>query len=280
MRRLRWLLAVLLSLSLIAAACGDDEDTTVDSDAEAADTVAEAEPDDDMAEEDMAEEESEEPAEEAAPEILTGLGVDAENKIIRLGLNTDLSGIFAGLTTVITDGQVAFWERVNDEGGIDGWTIETVILDNAYDVPTHLENYDQLSGEGDKGVVMLTNSTGSPHTAAIAEALIEDDLVAIPLSWYSGWADPEIGKNVLEVQANYCVEAMNGVTYMSEQFGKKIAIVGFPGDYGEDGSIGAKIAAEALGLEVVYDGQAQVIPGADQTPVTTGIAESGPTLFG
>ena len=275
MRRLRWLLAVLLSLSLIAAACGDDEDTTVDSDAEAADTVAEAEPDDDMAEEDMAEEESEEPAEEAAPEILTGLGVDAENKIIRLGLNTDLSGIFAGLTTVITDGQEAFWERVNAEGGIDGWTIETVILDNKYDVPTHLENYDQLSGEGDKGVVMLTNSTGSPHTAAIAEALIEDDLVAIPLSWYSGWADPEIGKNVFEVQANYCVESMNGVTYMSEQHGNKIAIVGFPGDYGEDGSIGAKIAAEALGLEVVYDGQASVIPGADQTPVVTGIVNSG-----
>ena len=80
---------------------------------------------------------------------------------------------------------------------------------------------------------------------------------------------------MLEVQANYCVEAMNGVTYMSETYGNKIAIASFPGDYGQDGAIGAKIAAEALGLEVVYDGEAQVIPGADQTPVVTGIAESG-----
>ena len=99
--------------------------------------------------------------------------------------------------------------------------------------------------------------------------------MAIPLSWYSGWTDPTIGQNVLEVQANYCIEAMNGVTYMSETYGNKMAIASFPGDYGQDGAIGAKIAAEALGLEIVYDGEAAVIPGADQTPVVTGIAESG-----
>ena len=80
---------------------------------------------------------------------------------------------------------------------------------------------------------------------------------------------------MLEVQANYCIEAMNGVTYMSETYGNKMAIASFPGDYGQDGAIGAKIAAEALGLEIVYDGEAAVIPGADQTPVVTGIAESG-----
>ncbi len=185
---------------------------------------------------------------------------------------------FASLTTEIVEGQEVFWERYNDQGGYKGWTVEPVVLDNAYDVPTHLQNYDAFAGDGDDSVVMLTNSTGSPHTAAIAEALVEDDLVAIPLSWYSGWTDPAIGQNVLEVQANYCIEAMNGVTYMSETYGNKMAIASFPGDYGQDGAIGAKIAAEALGLEIVYDGEAAVIPGADQTPVVTGIAESGADL--
>ena len=122
---------------------------------------------------------------------------------------------------------------------------------------------------------MLTNSTGSPHTAGIAQDLVDDDMLAIPLSWYSGWADPAIGQNVFEVQANYCIEAMNGVDYMSQQHGDKVAVVGFPGDYGEDGSIGAKLAIEQLGLELVFDGQAQVIPGADQTPIIAGIVESG-----
>jgi len=202
-------------------------------------------------------------------------GVDTEEMVIRVGINTDLSGIFAPLTTKITDGHLAYWEWLNDNGGVNGWTIEPVVLDNAYDVPTHLENYEVMAGDGDQSVVMFSTSTGSPHTASTAEALIEDNMAAIPLSWYSGWADPEIGRNVFEVQANYCIEAMNGATYMSETYGNKMAIASFPGDYGEDGAEGAKVAAEALGLEIVYDGQAAVIPGPDLTPVIASIADSG-----
>ena len=212
---------------------------------------------------------------EAEATIAHDFGVDPETKTIRVGVNTDLSGIFAPLTTKITDGHRVYWEWLNDNGGIQGWTIEPVILDNAYNVPTHLENYEIMAGEGDESVVMFSTSTGSPHTASTAQLLIEDGMAAIPLSWYSGWADPEIGKNVFEVQTNYCIEAINGATYMSETYGNKVAIASFPGDYGEDGAEGVKVAAEALGLDLVYDGQAQVVPGGDLTPVITGIASSG-----
>ena len=212
---------------------------------------------------------------EAEGVIAHDFGVDPETMTIRVGVNTDLSGIFAPLTTKITDGHLAYWEWINDNGGIQGWTVEPVVLDNNYNVPTHLENYDIMAGEGDESVVMFSTSTGSPHTASTAQFLIEDNMAAIPLSWYSGWADPAIGKNVFEVQTNYCIEAMNGATYMSETFGNKVAIASFPGDYGEDGAEGVKVAAEALGLEIVYDGQAQVIPGQDLTTVVSGIVESG-----
>ncbi len=207
--------------------------------------------------------------------IAHDIGVDIGSKTIRVGLNTDLTGIFAPLTTKITDAHLVYWEWVNDNGGIQGWTIEPVVLDNAYDVPTHLENYEVFSGDGPESVVMFATSTGSPHSAATAELLIEDNMAAIPLSWYSGWADPSIGKNLFEVQTNYCIEAMNGTTYMAETYGPNVAIATFPGDYGQDAARGVKIAAEALGLNVVYDGEGAVIPGADQTPVITGIVESG-----
>ena len=207
--------------------------------------------------------------------IAHDFGVDPDTMTIRVGVNTDLSGIFAPLTTKITDGHLVYWEWINDNGGIQGWTIEPVVLDNNYNVPTHLENYEVMAGKGDESVVMFSTSTGSPHTASTAQLLIEDNIAAIPLSWYSGWADPAIGKNVFEVQTNYCIEAMNGSTYMSETYGNNVAIASFPGDYGEDGAEGVKVAAAALGLNIVYDGQAQVIPGGDLTPVITGIAESG-----
>ena len=207
--------------------------------------------------------------------IAHDFGVDPDTMTIRVGVNTDLSGAFAPLTTKITDGHLAYWDWINDNGGIDGWTVEPIVLDNAYNVATHLENYEVMAGDGDQSVVMFSTSTGSPHTASTADLLIEDSMAAIPLSWYSGWADPQIGKNVFEVQTNYCIEAMNGATYMSETYGNNVAIASFPGDYGEDGAEGVKVAAEALGLDIVYDGQAQVVPGGDLTPVITGIAESG-----
>ena len=87
-----------------------------------------------------------------------------------------------------------FWDNVNAKGGIAGRQVELVIEDNAYDVATQLEKYEALRDE----VAILSQSTGSPHTAAIAQDLVDDDLVAIPLTWYSGWADPEIGQNVFE----------------------------------------------------------------------------------
>ena len=133
----------------------------------------------------------------------------------------------------------------------------------------------------DDGVVFLSQSTGSPHTAAIAEALVEDGLGAIPLSWYSGWPDPEFGENVFESYTNYCYESINAVDYLANNVVEgdaKLAVLSYPGEYGQDGAAGAKIAAEALGIEVVYDGEAAVIPGADQTPVITGLVESGANL--
>ena len=192
-------------------------------------------------------------------EILTDFGVTDDT--IRIGLNADLSGIFAPLVTQIVDGQEAYWEIVNDNGGIAGRQVELVVLDNAYDVPTHLENYEEMAAESDDGVVMFSQSTGSPHTAATAEALVEDDLLAIPLSWYSGWADPTIGENVLELYTSYCLESMNGLSYLAGAHdASTVAIISFPGEYGQDGAFGAKAAAEALGLEVVYDGEGAVVP--------------------
>ncbi len=200
---------------------------------------------------------------------------------IRVGAIADLSGRFASLTTQIVDAQSVYWDMVNANGGIDGKQVEFVVLDNAYDVATHLERYEAMRDTGADGVVILSNSTGSPHTAAISEMLVEDDLAAVPLSWYSGWPDAEYGANVFENGTNYCYEGMNGVEYIAANMidgEPKLAVISFPGEYGQDGAVGAKMAAEALGIEVVYDGEAAIIPGADQTPVITGLVESGANM--
>ena len=125
-----------------------------------------------------------------------------------------------------------------------------------------------MADEGDDGVVMFSQSTGSPHTAATAADLVDDNLLAIPLSWYSGWADPDMGGNVMELYTSYCLEAMNGVELpgrcrtaprRSRSSRSRVSTA-------RTAPQGAKKAAEALGLEIVYDGEGAVVPGSDQTP--------------
>lgn len=264
MTKILKIVALLAALALFAVACGSDGDSGDAS----GDTVAETSDDSESEVDDSSGDDSDGDTDE----IATGIGVTDEE--INIGLLTDLTGIFAGLTVPITDGTEAYFERLNEAGGVAGREVRPISLDTVYDVSTHQQHYDTFAADGADGVAMLGMSVGSPHTASIREDLIDDNLAAIPVSWNSSWA-ADSGVNVLEWGANYCVEAMNGIDFLSSQFaGATVAIVGFPGDYGEDGALGAKIAAEALGLEVVYDGQGQVVPGADQTPVIAEIVAS------
>ena len=274
----RRLVAALACFGLVAAACGDDDDgteapsgqttgatpgaTTGETTAMTGDTTAETTG------------ESVDPA-----SIETDTGVDDET--IKVGMLADLSGAFAPLVTEIVEAQRVYWDKVNEEGGIAGRQIELVVEDNAYDVPTQLEKYEAIRNE----VAIISQSTGSPHTTAIAQDLVDDDLIAIPLSWYSGWPDPDFGQNVFETYATYCVESMNAIEWLAKNRDvKSVALIGFPGEYGGDGTTGARMAADELGLEVVYDGSDQVVaPTAenaspDQSAVISQIVQSDPDL--
>ncbi|HSM43762.1 MAG TPA: ABC transporter substrate-binding protein, partial [Acidimicrobiia bacterium] len=148
--------------------------------------------------------------------------------------------------------------------GINGLEVELVTVDTVYEVPTHVQRYEELKDQ----VVAFGHSTGSPHTVAINSQLQADGILAIPLTWYSGWSDPAINSNLMHHGINYCLEAHNLLGYVTENMGDEVstvAIVTFPGDYGLDGAIGAAQAAEAAGLEVVYDGSGTIIPGDEST---------------
>jgi ABC-type branched-subunit amino acid transport system substrate-binding protein len=212
-------------------------------------------------------------------EIATDIGVTDDT--ITIGMLADQSGAFAPLVNEIVAAQQVYWDAVNRDGGIAGRQVELLIEDNAYDVPTHLEKYEILRDQ----VAMFSQSTGSPHTSAIAQSLVDDDLIAIPLSWYSGWPDPEFGQNVFETYTTYCVESMNGIEWLhTNREVQTVALISFPGEYGGDGDAGARMAVEALGLEIVYDGAGQVTPPSPDNPspdwsgVAQQIVDSDPDL--
>ncbi len=261
MKAKRTTLAWSVALGLLLAACGGGgtETTTAPTEPVSSETTA-----------------APAPSTTAAMEIATDFGVDLEAGTIKVGMLSDLTGPFGPLVSAILAGTQAYWDQVNANGGVNGLQVELVTKDTQYVVDNHIQFYNEIKEQ----VVAIGHSTGSPHTVAIVPQLAEDGMLAIPLTWYSGWTDPALNANLVPHGTPYCVEAQNTIGYLKEVAkpdGATIAIASVPGDYGQDSAAGAKLAAEALGLEVVYDGEGAIIPTdeATLTAVADGIVSSG-----
>ena len=205
---------------------------------------------------------------EPAGEVATDVGVTEEacpdavnqdNGCIYLGTISDLTvGPFTALSTLLTQAQAAFWNRVNEEGGIGGYDINVseYTRDNQYNPEVHSQVYEEIKDS----VLALAQTLGSPTTAAIIEDLEAEGIVAAPGSWTSAWLFRDV---ILESGNAYCIEAMNGVEWALEnrvQDAQTVMAVHFPGDYGADGAAGARVAAENAGLEFTA---VETTPGAD-----------------
>lgn len=205
---------------------------------------------------------------EACPEA-----VNKDNGCIYLGTISDLTqGPFAPLGVPITEAQKAFWQRVNEDGGIGGYDIDVTkyVKDNLYNPQTHKQVYGEIEGD----VLALAQTLGSPTTLAIIPDMKRDEMIGAPASWTSLWAFED---SILESGTNYCVEGMNAVDYMVEENDiKSVMAVHYPGDYGGDGAAGAEIAAEANDLD--YQG-VETAPGQEeQAGAIAAILETKPDL--
>lgn len=222
---------------------------------------------------------------EACPEA-----VNEDNGCIYLGTISDLTkGPFAPLAVPITDAQEAFWNKVNEDGGVGGYDVDvtTYVQDAEYNPEIHNRKYQEIRKE----ILGLAQTLGSSQTLAILEDMKSDDVIGVPASWNSAW---EFEDQILESGANYCFEAMNGVDWAVENrdVTGKVAAVGYDNDYGGDAAAGVKAAAEANDLEYVeikappgQDQQAETVASVlredpDLVVVTTGPAEMAAIVGG
>ncbi len=250
MSRLRVLIA-LLAFALVVAACGTSEDTTTTTSPPGQTTTTGGQETTTTAE---------------MMEIATDVGVDLEAGVIRVGLLSDLTGVFSFLVQGIVDGYEAAVKELNEQGGINGLMIELEIFDTAYMADQTVIGFNELKDS----VVAFGHSVGSPQTVAILPDLAAEGIATIPLTWYSGWTDPTYSGNLIHHGAPYCIEAMNILDFLVSEMGSdmSIAFASLGGDYGLDSMAGAKYAAEQLGLEVVLDksgmiGQEDLVTTAD-----------------
>jgi ABC-type branched-subunit amino acid transport system substrate-binding protein len=201
--------------------------------------------------------------------------INPHNGCIYLGTISDLTeGPFAPLGGPITQAQHAFWQRVNQQGGIHGFDVNVsqYVRDNKYRPDVHKQVYDEIKGN----VLALAQTLGSPQTAAIIDDLQITGTVAVPASWTSAWAYEDV---IMESGNNYCVESMNAVDYaLRTRSLSTVMAVHYPGDYGDDGAAGAKIAADQHGLQFVSVPQAPLATGATTDAAIDAILTERPEL--
>ena len=290
MRR-RWLTVVSLvaAFALVVAACGDDDSgttTTGGPGTTAAPTTAAPT---------TAAPTTATPTTQGGGDIAFDVGVtpapcgDAENEgngCIYLGVLSDLTdGPFVALAVPLTNAQSDFWAAVNADGGIGGFDViisAENTFDTHYDPGLTVEGFEAIKDR----VLLLAQSLGTPQTQAALPRYAEENVVAAPATWWSGWAfaDQDQGL-ILESGAPYCFEAMNGMSFANDMLqpgeGFTWALVRFPGDYGGDYGNGAILAAEALGLGAPVADITQVpfSVGGDANATIAELAQLQPNLI-
>ena len=89
--------------------------------------------------------------------------------------------------------------------------------------------------EVDKNTIEKFNSNELVKIIYLLDELDKDDMIAAPMSWYSGYAYKDLDKGlIVEFGSAYCAQGMNAVDWALANLPvdiKTVGIIGNAGDY-------------------------------------------------
>lgn len=265
-------LAAAVCVSLIAAACGSDDNTSTPSSAAAPeateaplDTTAATSPEETTAATTPSTEATDTsvasteppaaafqvPTDNCPADTTTPL---ADGDPIKIGFVGPQTGPLAAFG-VIGQGMKVYFDKINKEdGGVDGHQIELVTKDDAYD-PAKSAPAVQEALEGDK-IFASVFQVGTPNVAGTrqlyADACVPQALVG---TGFPAWGDPAHFPWTSGGIPSYTVEAKVWVEFIKQKFpdAKKVAILSFNNDFGKTYKTTLDAALPDAGYEIVAD---------------------------
>lgn len=154
---------------------------------------------------------------------------------ILLGTFTALSGPVAPIGVPNSHGYLAYYNYINEQGGIYGRKIKVLVEDDAFQPSRAVAAVKKLV-EQDR-VFAIVSPLGTPTNAAVLDYLVKMNVpVVSPHSGSSQWSIP-LKKNYFALQPNYTVEGTVLAQYaVNDLKGKRFAIVYVNDDYGQEES--------------------------------------------
>ena len=180
------------------------------------------------------------------------IGVTATT--IKLGITLPLTGAAAPGYNKVGQAMQAYFNYVNDNGGVNGRKVQLVIKDDGY-LPTNAVAKTNELVLKDK-VFATVGQLGTANNLAIASG-VNLGRRGIPSLFvntgFSGFADSKKFPTTYALFPSYYMEAKIMAAYIKENFaGKKLALIYQDDDFGSDALAGFKAAGLKFDLAIPY----------------------------
>jgi len=173
---------------------------------------------------------------------------------IKLGITTPLTGSAAPGYSKVPAAMQAYFNYVNDNGGVYGRKIQLTVKDDGYIPTTAVANAKSMSN----GVLAFVANLGTANNNAIAKSpvvgLAANRIPSIFVNTgYSGFADRTKFPTMYPIFPSYIMEAKIMGQYIKENFaGKKLGLIYQDDDFGSDALAGFKNAGVNFDVSIPY----------------------------
>ena len=173
------------------------------------------------------------------------VGIDEEKKVVTIGAFTPVAGPVP-FYAILTHAAEAYYRNLNENGGIDGWTINYVTKDDGYDPARSVAVTRQMVE--DDGIFALSASIGTATNVAVLPYARE---VGLPIVGPIGGASQFfVEPNVFPLLPDYGWSAASNLDYALNGLGlKKVALLWENDELGKSAKRGFDTYMAALGME-------------------------------
>jgi branched-chain amino acid transport system substrate-binding protein len=176
----------------------------------------------------------------------------AQDKEVVFGLQCDRTGATQNVGVFLCPGYHDYIALLNSKGGIEGFKVRVIEIDNEYKVPPAMEAHERFKKDG----AILESLYGTPQTAAMTKKLEEDKILGTsPGFGTSAASDGKKYPYVFPIAASYWSQGAAAVAFAKQQLGgslkgKKIAYLLYDNPAGKEPLAILEDLAKSEGFEM------------------------------
>ncbi|MCR8548960.1 ABC transporter substrate-binding protein [Salipiger sp. P9] len=181
----------------------------------------------------------------ASPLAAADAGIDEDTKTVTIGAFTPVTGPVP-FYAILTHAAEAYYRHLNENGGIDGWTVNYVTKDDGYDPARSVAVTRQMVE--DDGIFALSASIGTATNVAVLPYAREVGLPVVgPIGGASAFF---VEPNVFPLLPDYGWSAASNLDYAVNGLGlKKVALLWENDELGKSAKRGVEAYLAELGIE-------------------------------